>query len=657
MEALAQPAQRKARGAPQPERDPAERQADAIGKRIAAELPSSGLSAGALDLGIQAVGERILGVSLADTELHTDARAQEKASEDRALAVTESSHISFGAQQLGNDARGRELLGHELVHVAQQRKRGTRGRQRQAAMTKAGPSVADAIESGVSSIDDGGKESGKTDPLWNPRVIAALPVEVDDVKVARTAAFSAVKERERLRQGTLRVLRSKGATAAKATWPGMSAQDRATQAKRAGAYKSATESVEKLPALSPSIVGDVWSAAQLRTAGEQESTRSKEVAGLRGAAHDDVTLLASKMSELARSLETYAQKSITLTNALTSKGIYNEWGGEVASTQDLLQQQSTGRQFPFQQPFTRKAYDDSKKALEAFMKQTHQGTVTMPDGKPMRAAYSASRGLLQVRLDVAFNWVEDQEVELRPVPQRPGEPWKLESTKKTLPWTPAMKEEYIARFRAAALAWHSASTGITLHCQKDWWEALNASVELVVNILENPVGNATVIEARSGFSRANAGSIPYGSGEQTVAHEVGHLVGYGDEYIEPDPKISSEEEAKLNSDCAREYPRGETDPKYRSCMTRRRADLIQSKKREQEGTKASHSRLVEQEFGVEVRRGRVGAESIMAGGSQILPMHYVTFLHAIRQITGVPEWSTGSRTPRPVPPDEAGDSK
>jgi hypothetical protein len=121
-----------------PQRDPAERQADTIGAQIGRDwggtiAPSSGKLPGDL----RAVAEQHLGVDLGETELRTDTQAQRHADGMTALAVTEGSQIHFARGMLAASSQeGRALLGHELTHVAQQRAHGVESHQRIVATTE-----------------------------------------------------------------------------------------------------------------------------------------------------------------------------------------------------------------------------------------------------------------------------------------------------------------------------------------------------------------------------------------------------------------------------------------------------------------------------------------------------------------------------------------
>jgi hypothetical protein len=112
--------------------DPAERQANVLGARIAAELGSAGsATAGPLSDSIRGVAERHLGLSLAGTTLRSGADGHARAVQENALAVTDGSVVSFRDGALSTATpEGRQLLGHELTHVAQQRAARTSAVQR-----------------------------------------------------------------------------------------------------------------------------------------------------------------------------------------------------------------------------------------------------------------------------------------------------------------------------------------------------------------------------------------------------------------------------------------------------------------------------------------------------------------------------------------------
>jgi hypothetical protein len=99
----------------------AERQADSIGDRIAADLPEIPLGDGVLCDPVKEVAERHLGVDLAGTRLRTG-RARPGSP---ANAVTFGSAVTYmGSRPSALTSFDRHVLGHELTHVAQQRASG-----------------------------------------------------------------------------------------------------------------------------------------------------------------------------------------------------------------------------------------------------------------------------------------------------------------------------------------------------------------------------------------------------------------------------------------------------------------------------------------------------------------------------------------------------
>jgi hypothetical protein len=100
--------------------------------------------------------EARVGQDLGGVRLHTDAAADEMARELGALAFTTGSEIGFRAGHYEpGSRRGRRLLAHELSHVVQQRRAGTRladrsrpGDRHEAAAEAAASGNAPAVESG-----------------------------------------------------------------------------------------------------------------------------------------------------------------------------------------------------------------------------------------------------------------------------------------------------------------------------------------------------------------------------------------------------------------------------------------------------------------------------------------------------------------------------
>jgi hypothetical protein len=132
-------------------------------------------------------------------------------------------------------------------------------------------------------------------------------------------------------------------------------------------------------------------------------------------------------------------------------------------------------------------------------------------------------------------------------------------------------------------------------------------------VLDHLKQGGGVDPARVKFEDGGAGdggqlTIGDGKRQTVVAHESGHMFGLDDEYIGDGPYAA--------------------------------------------GKKTEHTDFA-------AAAGQTGAmhassDSIMAGGSKVRPHHYVTFLDALKVVTGVPEWDYG---PKQVvtPPSDAGD--
>jgi hypothetical protein len=139
--------------------------------------------------------------------------------------------------------------------------------------------------------------------------------------------------------------------------------------------------------------------------------------------------------------------------------------------------------------------------------------------------------------------------------------------------------------------------------RKDRFDAVKDHLKLAAGF--DP-GRATMIDGGAG----DTGEIVVGTGDaQTVAaHEAGHMFGLDDEYT--------------------------GEGAYKA------------------GQKTEHTDIAAKE-------GHTGAmhaksDSIMSEGKEVRPHHYVTFLDALRTVTGMQEWEQGP--PRPVTaPSGAGD--
>lgn len=209
------------------------------------------------------------------------------------------------------------------------------------------------------------------------------------------------------------------------------------------------------------------------------------------------------------------------------------------------------------------------------------------------------------------------------------------ATPEQLTWTDkAEMDAWKARFiSTVSNTWSSGNH--VFYCQKPWWESLIARVSVDIQEADSGEHFALTIAKipRGGFRTSSVtsptvlpiiGQVTSGTGDfdsedldtvskaggmQTPAvHEAGHMLGLDDEYGTGTP---------------------------------------------------SHSDLVESEFGHGVARGDDGR--IMSGGNDIQPEHGVTFLEALKDATGISEWTaTMCPVPRPIPanpnaPDVPGD--
>lgn len=104
-----------------------------------------------LDASTRAFFEQRMGQDLSGVRVHTDANAQQAATQIGAKAFTFGQHIAFaGAQYEPGTAQGKALLAHELAHVLQQQQSVSRAIMRQPASTApAGGSANDIALKGV----------------------------------------------------------------------------------------------------------------------------------------------------------------------------------------------------------------------------------------------------------------------------------------------------------------------------------------------------------------------------------------------------------------------------------------------------------------------------------------------------------------------------
>ncbi|MCU0521907.1 MAG: hypothetical protein MUF84_14605 [Anaerolineae bacterium] len=231
------------------------------------------------------------------------------------------------------------------------------------------------------------------------------------------------------------------------------------------------------------------------------------------------------------------------------------------------------------------------------------------------AAYFPSLGTLMIEVRCQFNFVDGSAAEFP------------SAAPEDLTWTDdAAKDAWKARFLATvSTAWTFGN--FAFYCQKPWWESLVANVLVDVHEAEaDPHFVLTITKIPSGEFRGSSVTSPvvlpvWGAtgpgtadfdsedletvakpgGMQTPAiHETGHMLGLDDEYIASGPEPPS------------------------------------------------HSDMVESEFGQGVAKGTDGR--VMSGGDDIQPEHGITFLAALKEATGMEEWSaTMCAVPRPIP--------
>jgi len=221
--------------------------------------------------------------------------------------------------------------------------------------------------------------------------------------------------------------------------------------------------------------------------------------------------------------------------------------------------------------------------------------------------YSPKTGVLAITVKCKF-WFRDGK----------PEDFDEEDEPRGWEWKPAELLKWKADFmRRVSAKW---SDQFTFHCTRDGWEDLQAAVKVhfveseekdshyelqVTKIPEAETRRSRVRKPKHNKRRAKAfldsGDLAQeekGDYSQTVAfHEAGHMLGLGDEY---------------NKD-----------------------------------VEPAHEKLVRAEFGHGVPRHRDGR--LMSQGDLIGPEYGVTFLEALRMITGVPEWSFDAKRPKQAP--------
>jgi hypothetical protein len=174
--------------------------------------------------------------------------------------------------------------------------------------------------------------------------------------------------------------------------------------------------------------------------------------------------------------------------------------------------------------------------------------------------------------------------------------------------TPDELKVWKENFFTQSLYW---DTAFRFHCQKDWWEELAATTFIrfsEASSSESPQINIWVYKKLESLPNAreevkmNNGYFYKDSLNIDIRHEIGHMFGLDDEYG-------------------------------------------------YDGQPVRHSALVEREFGHPILAERWRKDSIMYShnGTVIYMEHGVTFLEALRKITGMQEWKFTRKSPRPIP--------
>lgn len=260
-------------------------------------------------------------------------------------------------------------------------------------------------------------------------------------------------------------------------------------------------------------------------------------------------------------------------------------------------------------------YLDAIEDLEAFRARPHEvENYQSPDTNigGFNAAYHPSTGQLTITVRCKFAFHN-------------GSPADFPSADAAdLQWDDAGKEDYQRRWLEHCT--NTWSGKHTFHCQRDWWEKLQANVAVnFIAVEEDPHFNLNVTKIPPGefatssvrrptedmFGRFTPGTGTFDSNDldavdkgasdsstQTPAgHEAGHMLGLDDEY--------------------------ESSPGG-----------------------VSHSDICDHEFGHAVEKADDGR--IMASGDRVDPEHGVTFLTALQEATDE-DWGPSAKAPKPVP--------
>lgn len=265
----------------------------------------------------------------------------------------------------------------------------------------------------------------------------------------------------------------------------------------------------------------------------------------------------------------------------------------------------------------KRAYQDAMNALENFKKTNYpkqpvQISPTSGFGK-FKAQYEPLSEVLTITVKCKFEFVSQPSKIITPEELKKATEEKRAPAMIDIPddWDKTVMRDWKENFLTQTLNW---SSRYFFYCQKDWWEHVKAFVMVKFSEApsEEPGGPDLIVKVHKQIgipkSRVKHGMMEVNQldSNRVLTHEAGHSLGLGDEYIDND------------------------DPSTN-------------------GQPAAHSRLVNQEFGYPILRGKWKENSIMNIGKDVMIEHGVAFLEALRIVTGMQEWKFTQKKPRIIP--------